>query len=260
MKRLVGLMLLCLLAAGSASAQSAPAQAPAAPPQVPQRFPPPGWPSPVEDTRLYTFMLADLVDFTTGSNLHWDANGWHGGDYNRLWFKSEGEQNLRKADRNLDVQVLYGRFVKKYYDAQIGGGVQTATYQGGNVTRAELVLGFEGFVPFKSDIETLLFVSQKGDVRGRVTFERDLLASQRLIVQPRVEGDLAIQRAEEFGVGAGLNLLEFGIRARYEVRREIAPYIGVSFSRRFFGAADLARAEGKDAGEARLVFGVRAWR
>ena len=260
MRRLIGLMLLGMVAAVPAHAQTAPTQAAGAPPQVPQRFPPPGWPSPVEDTRPYTFLLADVVDFTTGSNLQWDANGWHGGDYNRLWFKSEGEQDLRKADRNLDVQVLYGRFVKKYYDVQIGGGVQTATFQARNVTRPELVFGFEGFVPFKSDFESLLFVSHKGDVRGRVTFERDLLASQRLIIQPRIEGNLAVHRVEEFGVAAGLNALEFGIRARYEIRRELAPYIGVSFSRRFFGAADLARAQGNDAGEARLVFGIRAWR
>lgn len=250
-----------LATAVHATAQSTSAAPPATvQEQPPRRFPPPGWPSPVEDRRPYTLLLADVVDFTSGGDLHWDSNGWHGGDYNRIWFKSEGEQSLQRAERNLDVQVLYGRFVKKFYDAQIGGGVQTATYEGRNVTRGELVLGLEGFVPFKSDFESLLFVSTDGDVRGRVTFERDLLLGQRLIMQPRIESNIAAQAVEEFGVGRGLNNLELKLRVRYEFRREFAPYVGVSFWRQFFGTADLTRARGSDPSSLRLLFGLRAWR
>lgn len=201
-----------------------------------------------------------VIDFTSGGDLHWDSNGWHGGDYNRIWFKSEGEQSLQRTERNLDVQVLYGRFVKKFYDVQIGGGVQTATYEGRNVTRGELVLGLEGFVPFKSDFESLLFVSTDGDVRGRVTFERDLLLGQRLIMQPRIESNIAAQAVEESGVGRGLNNLELKLRVRYEFRREFAPYVGVSFWRQFFGTADLTRARGSDPSSLRLLFGLRVWR
>jgi copper resistance protein B len=216
---------------------------------------------PVDDQMRHTFVLADKLDLlpTTGS-VRWDLNGWTGGDFNRLWFKSEGEQKLAQAARNIDAQLLYGRFFGKYYDAQIGGGVETATYRGRAVTRAQAVVGLEAFIPFKSDLSTLLFVSQKGDVAGRVTLVRDYLVTQRLVLQPRVEANIAAQHVPEFGVGRGLNELEMGVRLRYDIRRQFGPYVGLSFDRRFFGSADLARAAGEDVKRSIIVFGVRVWR
>ena len=233
--------------------------------QPPARFPPPGWPSPVDDNRRFTFVVADVLDVSprSGGDVRWDTNGWSGGDLNRLWFKTEGEQSLSRTERNIDGQLLYGRFFGKYYDAQVGGGIQTATYQGRNVTRVQAAMGVEallGLVPFRTDLETLLFVSHKGDVSGRVTALRDYRITQRLIVQPRVETTIAAQQVPEFTVGSGLNNLEIGFRLRYEVRREFGPYVGVSFNRLFFGTADLARVAGQDVTRSSVVFGVRMWR
>lgn len=233
--------------------------------QPPGRFPPPGWPSPVEDTLPHTFAAADVLDISprSGGNVHWDVNGWTGGDVNRLWFKSEGEQGLSESQRNIDGQALYGHFFGKYYDAQIGGGMQTATYQGRNVSRAQAVFGLEalwGLFPFRSDLETLLFVSHKGDVSGRVTLLRDYLITQRLVLQARGETTIAAQEVKEFTVGSGLNDVEIGFRLRYEFRREFGPYVGVNVKHLFFGTADLARAEGEDVTQSSIVFGVRVWR
>ena len=229
--------------------------------QLPDRFPPKGWPMPVHDAKPHTFALADVLDFSqTGKgDVRWDFEGWRGGDYNRLWFKSEGDQSFTQAERNIDAQLLYGHFMKKYYDFQIGGGAQTATFQGRNVRRGQMVVGVEGFVPYKFDLETLLFVSHRGDVSGRLTFWREYLLTQKLILQPRVETNVAGQRVEEFAVGSGLNNIELGIRVRYEIRREFGPYVGLSLDRSFFGTADLLRADRKDPSQLRFVFGVRAW-
>ena len=248
-----GVVLCVVAAAAPALAQT----------QPPATFPPPGWPEPVEDRMRHTFALFNVLDVVPrgdDSELTWDMEGWHGGDFNRLWFKSEGDQSFGKAERNIDVQVLYGRFIKKFYDAQFGAGVQTATFRGRNVTRAQAVVGLEGFVPYKYDLESLLFVSHEGDVAGRVTFTRDYLVTQRLILQPRFETNVAAQRVEQFGVGSGLNNMHLELRFRFEFRRELAPYVGVSFTQDFFETADLSRAEGRDPRQARLVFGLRAWR
>lgn len=245
-----------------ATLQGAVAQVPASTP--PKLYPRKDWPQPVEDEVRRTFVLADVLEYRAsreGGDFRWDVEGWHGNDYNRIWFKSEGERNTAlKADYDIDAQLLYGRFLKRYYDFQIGPRVETQTFQGRNVTRLHGVIGIEGLVPYNYDIEALLFVSQNGDVSGRVTFTKDILLSQRLILQGRFETLLAAQRVERFPTGSGLNNLEGGLRLRYEGRREFAPYVGVSFDRSFFGTADLVRAQGGDPAQIRFVAGIRFWR
>lgn len=228
-------------------------------------YPPPkDWPSPVDDEMKHTFVLADVLEFRAGrkdSDFRWDVEGWRGGDFNRVWFKSEGERNTAlKADYDIDFQLLYGRFVKRYYDFQVGVRVETQSFRGANVTRAHAVIGIEGLVPYRYEFESALFISHQGDVSGRVTFTRDYLLTQRWILQGRVEANAAAQRVERFTTGRGLSNIEAGLRLRYEIRRKFGPYVGISYDRSFFGTADLVRQDGGDPKQLRFVAGVRVWR
>ena len=226
--------------------------------------PPKDWPRPVDDRKPETFVLVDVLEYrpkAEKSDYRWDVEGWHGGDINKLWFKSEGERNTAlKADYDIDGQLLYGRFLRKYYDFQIGLRGETQTYQGRNVSRAQAVIGVEGLVPYNYELETAMFISQNGHVSGRFTLTKDFLLSQRWIVQSRFETSLAAQRVDRFTTGRGLNNIECGFRVRYEVSRKFAPYLGVSFDRSFFGTAAMVRQEGGDPSQIRFVLGVRMWR
>jgi len=227
-------------------------------------WPPRGFPAPVNDQAWYTFIRADVLEYRTaktGGDFRWDVESWVGGDYNRIWFKSEGERNTAlKADYDIDLQILYGRFVRRYFDFQLGTRIETQTYQGRAVTRAHAVIGVEGMIPYRFEIEPSLFISQNGDVSGRFTILRDYSMTQRLILQPRLETTVAAQRVERFTSGAGLNNIEAGFRLRYDIRRKFSPYIGISFDRSFFGTAALVRREGGDPSQIRFVAGVRLWR
>ena len=86
-----------------------------------------------------------------------------------------------------------------------------------------------------------------------------MLFTQRLILQPEVEINLAAQAVEEWGVGSGLVDMSADLRLRYEFRREFAPYLGVSWSQRFGETADLARDAGKRVAETSFLAGVRLW-
>jgi copper resistance protein B len=222
------------------------------------------WPKPVMDDMKQTFVLADVLEYRPArdsGDFRWDVEGWYGGDFNRIWFKSEGERDTAlKADYDIDFQLLYGRFLKKYYDLQAGVRVETQRFRGANVTRPHFVIGIEGLVPYRYEFETSLFISHQGDVSGRVTFTKDLLLTQRWILQGRVETHLAAQRVERFTTGTGLNNIEAGLRLRYEFRRKYGPYVGVSYDRSFFGTADLVRQDGGDPRQLRFVAGVRVWR
>lgn len=234
---------------------------------VPHVSPKPVWPSPVADQENHLFFLADVLEYRpniggTGSDsdYRWDIEGWYGGDYHRIWFKSEGQQNSAfKADYDVDSQLLYGRFIQKYYDFQVGLRLETQSFEGSNVTRGLAVIGLQGLVPYNYEIESALFISQSGDVSARLTGTKDLLLSQQLILQLRLETNLAIQRVERFTTGSGLNNLEGGVRLRYEIRREFAPYVGVSLERSFGETAALVRQEDGDPSQVRFVTGVRIW-
>ncbi|MGH8548732.1 MAG: copper resistance protein B [Methylococcales bacterium] len=225
------------------------------------------WPSPVDDQEKHLFTLFDVLEYRPGDaesggsdDFRWDIEGWYGGDYNRLWFKSEGQQNTAfKADYDIDFQLLYGRFIQKYYDFQIGARVETQAFRGGNVTRGLAAIGIEGLVPYDYDLEATLFIAQNGAVSTRLTVTKDLLLTQRLIAQLRLEASAAVQRVPAFTTGSGFNDLELGIRFRYEIWREFAPYVGVSFDKSFDDTATLVRQEGGDPTQLRFVAGMRMW-
>jgi copper resistance protein B len=227
-------------------------------------FPPPkDWESPVGDERPYTFLLADVLEFRpkrSESDFRWDIEGWRGGDFNKIWFKSEGEKSATTRDLNIDFQLLYARFIRRYYDFQIGGRVDTRTSNGRNATRVQAVIGIEGLRPYNYEIEAAAFIDPKGNVSGRFTATKDLLMTQRWIFQARFETNLAIQKVERFRTGGGLNDIELGLRLRYEIRREFAPYFGIAYVQSFFDTADFIRRDGGNPSQLRFVMGARLWR
>ena len=63
----------------------------------------------------------------------------------------------------------------------------------------------------------------------------------------------------KLGIRSGLSELELGVRLRYEIRREVAPYVGVSWTRKFGSTADFAKTVGADTRELEVLAGFRFW-
>jgi copper resistance protein B len=87
----------------------------------------------------------------------------------------------------------------------------------------------------------------------------DQRITQRLILQPAAELNIAAQDVPELGIGSGLSDVELGLRLRYEFAREFAPYLGINWERKLGDSARFARAEGEGASATSLVMGVRFW-
>lgn len=239
-----------LMAAGPAF--SAPAQEPS------RTGAPAGWPMPLDDTPILIFLQADRAEYriSGGDDSYlWDTQGWIGTDRNKFWTKIEGEGSKRGGLDVAQFQALYSRMVTSFFDLQ--GGLRQDVGPGPSRTYA--VLGLQGLAPYFLELDSALFLSDKGDLTARIEAEYDLLITQRLIGQTRVELDFAAQHVKELGIGAGLSAAELGFRLRYEMRREIAPYIGVSWVRAVGDSADFTRAEGRDPGTTSFVLGVRLW-
>ena len=219
-----------------------------------------GWPRPVADNEKYSYLLLDQLEYRNPKTVQWDILGWYGGDYKRFWFKSEGSQTIStRLAGGGEVQGLYGKLISPFFDLQYGLRLDARNGGGSSGGRVFGVLALQGLAPYRFDIEPALFVDQRGNVSARFTATYETFLTQRLILQPRFETNLALQEVERFGVGSGLNDVELGLRLRYEVRREFAPYIGVSFGQSFGGTASIARNRGEAVRETRFVSGIRLW-
>ena len=201
------------------------------------------------------FNLAEYQARQGRDGYRFDGEAWFGGDINRLWLKSEGEGSFREGIESAEVQALYSRAVGPYFNLQ--GGVRQDL--GPSPKRTYATVGFEGLAPYMFEVEGALFLSTKGDLLGRLEGYYDQRITQRLILQPRVELNLAAQDVPESRLGAGLTDAELGLRLRYEIRRQFAPYVGVSYVAQTGRTADFTRAEGKDPSTTSFVAGVRLW-
>ncbi|BAP44002.1 copper resistance B [Pseudomonas sp. StFLB209] len=188
-----------------------------------------------------------------GSALAWNVDGWVGGDIDRLWLRSEGERSQGRTE-HAEVQALWGHSISPWWD--LLGGIRQDFNPGAAQTWA--AFGIQG-MPLSGLEKATAFIGEGGQAALRLEAEYDLLITNRLILQPSAEVNLYASNDEQRGVGAGLADSELGLRLRYEIRREFAPYIGVTWNHRYGNSADYARAEGEARSEARLVLGVRLW-
>ena len=224
--------------------------------QYPFPLPPKDWPSPVMDTQPFTFLLLDRFEYRAqkGNNaVTWDAQAWFGGDYNKLWIKSEGEYAGGRTE-SADAQVLYARRIAPLWHVQAGLREEARP----KPSQTYGVLALQGIAPLWFNVEASAFF-RSGGMSGSLEAEYDQYVTQRLVLQPRVETNFSGYSDPARGVGSGFNDVSFGLRLRYEIKREIAPYIGVTWTRRLGNTADLARAAGEDVGQFAIVAGIRLW-
>jgi copper resistance protein B len=187
--------------------------------------------------------------------FRWEGEAWYGGDINRLTLKSEGETVLGEGLESGEVQALYSRAIGPYFNAQAG----VRQDFGHGPDRSYATIGFEGLAPYWFEVEGALFLSNKGDVLARLEGSYDQRITQKLILQPMAEANFALQDVPESGVGSGLSDVELGLRLRYEIVREFAPYVGVEWARKVGDTARFARGAGEDASGVSFVMGVNAW-
>lgn len=210
------------------------------------------------DEHRFGSFLADRFEAVRGDDddafTVYDVLAWYGGDYERLWFKSDGEVNGGRLE-DARSELLWGHAIAAYWDAQLG-----VRYDSGEgPDRGWLAVGVQGLAPYWFEVEATVYLGEQGRTALRLEAEYELLFTQRLILQPRLEASFYGRRDAERQRGSGLSSLEAGLRLRYEIRRELAPYIGIERVARYGETADLVRAAGEDPKDTRLVAGVRFW-
>ncbi len=209
-----------------------------------------------DDPVLLKLMLNQLETRGSGSDRvdSWEAEAWIGKDLTKLWIKSDGERASGRTE-DAELQFLYSKAVSTYWDFQIGIRQDFKP----SPDRSWFAIGFNGLAPYFFHIDTALFIGESGRTALRFEAEYELLLTQRLILTPEIEMNLYGKNDPAVLIGSGLSDVEAGLRLRYEIRREFAPYIGVNWSRLFGNTAEFARAAGESASDTQFAIGLRAW-
>ena len=226
--------------------------------ETPQTGAPAEWANPALEPQVFTFIQVDRLEGRTsdgGGAYLLEAQGWVGTDTSKFWGKVDGDGAFEGGIEGVELQALYSRMMSPFFDHQVGLRQDVAS----DVARTHLVVGVQGLAPYWFELDGALFVSHTGNVTARLEAEYELLFSQRVILRPRTEFNVAFQEIEALSIGSGLSSAEVGLRLRYEIRRELAPYVGLTWSRTFGRTADFARAAGGEVGWTRLAGGLRLW-
>jgi copper resistance protein B len=193
-------------------------------------------------------------DADQGSIMAWDATAWSGKSIDKLWLNAEGER-FRGHTEHAELQLLYSRAVSSYWDMQ--AGVRSDIDP--RPDRHWATFGVRGLAPYYFDIDAQLFVADHGDTAARVNVEYEMMLTQKLALVPEFEINAYGKDDIERGIGSGLSSLETGLRLRYEIVREFAPYVGLTYERKLGDTADMARDADEERSETMLVVGVSAW-
>ena len=209
------------------------------------------------DEMNFRYILIDNFEFSRVDGktvVPYDLEAWFGRTYNRAVLKAEGDfasGDLEEAR----TELLWGRAFAAYWDTQLGIRYDS----GAGPNRTWLAAGIEGLAPYWFDLEVTAYVGESSRTALRVDASYDMLINQRLILQPRLETNFYGRDDIERGLGSGLADVSLALRLRYEIRRELAPYIGVEWVNQYGGTEDLTRAAGNDPSDTRLTMGLRFW-
>ncbi len=211
----------------------------------------------MNDDPLLTKVMVNQLEFRdtdNGSPLVWDAEAWAGRDLNKLWLKTDGEYR-NGAVQEMELQALYSRAVAPFWDMQVGWRRDIRP----RPERDWLVLGIKGLAPYYFDIDAAVFIGDSGRLAARLRVEYELLFTQRLILTPEIEVNIYSRNDPDLDIGSGLANIETGLRLRYEIRREFAPYVGLNWNHFYGQSADYIRSGDGGVDNVRLLAGVRLW-
>lgn len=224
-----------------------------------QRPTEPGWPQPVHSNLPFSRVMLNQNELRAGNGnttYRWEGDAWYGDNLNRAMLRTEGNWNVNTEKfEEAETQALYSRAITRYFDLQTGLRYDFEP----SPSRGWLTFGVEGLAPMYWEIGAFVFISDGGHAASRIEGYNNLYLTQRLILQPQFEVNLYSKDDTNRGIGYGLSDLDIGLRVRYEIRREFAPYIGITYERKYGRTADFARRDGDSVDDLRLTGGIRVW-
>ena len=211
----------------------------------------------MNDDAPFWKVLVDKAEAAKGDGEHGqnlELEAWYGNDYNKAWVKVEGERRGGTL-HSARTELLWDRAFAPFWSTQLG----VRHDSGEGKSRDWLAFGVQGLAPYWFETEATAYWRGGNGLAVRLNAKYEVLFTSRLILEPEVEANLYSRSDPERATGSGLSDLNVGLRLRYEITRQVAPYIGVTWNRQFGKTADFTRMRGGDTKEVQAVAGVRFW-
>jgi len=203
---------------------------------------------------MLLFDQLEAVHSHDGNAQAWEIEGSYGPDLDKLWVRTEGERSAGKIQDG-DAEAFWYHGIATYWGSQLG----VRHDFGVGPQRNWAAFGVEGLAPYFFEVQATGYVGSAGRTAARFRADYEILFTQRLILQPELEFNLYGKDDPARKIGRGLSDVSLGLRLRYEIRRQFAPYIGINWVRRVGKTADYARADGEHVFDQQLVAGIRFW-
>ncbi len=184
----------------------------------------------------------------------YDLQARIGRDFNHLVIKAEGDVAQGKL-QDSRTELLWGHAIAAFWDSQLGVRFDHGTGK----DRQWLAAGVQGLAPYWFELDATAYLGSGGRTALRLEGSYDWLLTQKLILQPRTEWNFYGRSDPANAIGSGLANASAGLRLRYEITRQIAPYIGVEWQHSFGRTGDFVRASGGSATQTRWLAGLSFW-
>lgn len=210
----------------------------------------------MDDDPVLAALLFDRLEHRSGDGdrTAWELEGWVGDLEHRAWLRSEGQRRDGRTQHG-DVELFWGRPTGPWWDLLMG----IRHDLGPGPSRDWLAFGVQGLAPYKFEVAATAYLGTGGRAALRAEAEYDVLLTNRLILQPRIEANLHARDDPARGLGRGLSDASLGLRLRYELTRRFAPYVGYEWQRSFGRTAGFGEAAGEPRSDAQWLAGVRFW-
>ena len=212
---------------------------------------------PAHGKALRALLLVEKLEWRDGADGGapvWDVSAWWGGPLNRVWLRTEGSHSAGD-ETEAHLELFWGHAISRWWDVLLGIRQEFS----GSSPRTSMAFGVQGLAPQWFETQLTALVSDEGHHGLALQMDRDLLLTNRLILQPRLDLEARARDEPRTGLGSGLSVGRFSLRLRYEAHREFAPYLGIEWEWAFGDSADFRRAQRRAVEETRLVLGLRMW-
>ena len=151
-----------------------------------------------------------------------------GTDENKIFIKVHADK-VESQQAEYYAKLLYSRNVADFWDVQAGMRYRNDPNREVDQDQVDAVLGLHGMAPYFFETDAYVYIGQDRQVSFNLETERDLLLTQKLIIQPYLDINMVLSDDSNYAKKTGLNSVQVGLETRYEINKKVMPFMDVAY-------------------------------